>query len=150
MNPAAGFVPSPATTCIAECVDDAGRPVPDGTASARVLVTSLHNLTRPLIRYELTDRFIPAAASAGGFLRASVEGRNDDIFRYGATSVHPPRWPRHCCAPRRCASTRSARRRRDLRRQLRSIPFGDPMDPGYRRLKYIRYADLCRPRHKSA
>jgi group II intron reverse transcriptase/maturase len=30
---------------------------------------------------------------------------------------------------------------RDLRRQLRSIPFGDPMDPGYRRLKYIRYAD---------
>jgi group II intron reverse transcriptase/maturase len=30
---------------------------------------------------------------------------------------------------------------RDLRRQLRSIPFGDPVDPGYRRLKYIRYAD---------
>ncbi len=30
---------------------------------------------------------------------------------------------------------------RDLRRQLRSMPFGDPMDPGYRRLKYIRYAD---------
>jgi hypothetical protein len=24
------------------------------------------------------------------------------------------------------------------------------MDPGYRRLKYIRYADLCRGRHKSA
>ncbi len=30
---------------------------------------------------------------------------------------------------------------RDLRRQLRSTPFGDPMDPGYRRLRYIRYAD---------
>jgi hypothetical protein len=30
---------------------------------------------------------------------------------------------------------------RDLRRQLRSIPFGDPMDPGYRRLRYVRYAD---------
>lgn len=30
---------------------------------------------------------------------------------------------------------------RDLTRQLRSIPFRDPMDPGYRRLKYIRYAD---------
>ena len=75
-------------TCIAECVDDA-RPVPDGTASARVLVTNLHNLTQPLIRYELTDRFTPAGASAGGFLRASVEGRSDDIFRYGTTIVHP-------------------------------------------------------------
>ena len=76
-------------TCIAECVDDAGRPVPDGTASARVLVTNLHNLTQPLIRYELTDRFTPAGASADGFLRASVEGRSDDVFRYGATIVHP-------------------------------------------------------------
>jgi phenylacetate-coenzyme A ligase PaaK-like adenylate-forming protein len=76
-------------TCIAECVDDAGRRVPDGTASARVLVTNLHNLTQPLIRYELTDRFTPAGVSAGGFLRASVEGRAEDVFRYGATSVHP-------------------------------------------------------------
>jgi phenylacetate-CoA ligase len=76
-------------TCIAECVDDAGRPVPDGTASARVLVTNLHNLTQPLIRYELTDRFTPAGASTGGFLRASVEGRSDDVFRYGTTIVHP-------------------------------------------------------------
>src|SRR5205823_3373621 len=42
---------------------------------------------------------------------------------------------------------RSARRRgdraaaRDLRRQLRALPAGDPMDPGYRRLFYCRYAD---------
>ena len=76
-------------TCIAECVDDACRPVPDGTASARVLVTNLHNFTQPLIRYELTDHFTPAGPSAGGFLRASVEGRSDDVFRYGATIVHP-------------------------------------------------------------
>jgi phenylacetate-CoA ligase len=76
-------------TCIAECVDDAGCPVPDGTASARVLVTNLHNLTQPLIRYELTDRFTPAGVSPAGFLRAGVEGRADDVFRYGATSVHP-------------------------------------------------------------
>jgi len=76
-------------TCIAECVDEAGRPVPDGTASARVLVTNLHNLTQPLIRYELTDRFTPAGVSAGGCLRASVEGRAGDVFRYGTTTVHP-------------------------------------------------------------
>ena len=34
--------------------------------------------------------------------------------------------------------------------QLRTLPSVDPMDPGYRRLRYIRYADLCRGRHKSA
>ena len=76
-------------TCIAECTDDAGRPVPDGVASSKVLVTNLHNLTQPLIRYELTDRFTPAGTSDGGFLRASVEGRSDDLFRYAEASVHP-------------------------------------------------------------
>lgn len=30
---------------------------------------------------------------------------------------------------------------RELRRQLRRIPAGDPEDPGYRRLRYVRYAD---------
>jgi len=30
---------------------------------------------------------------------------------------------------------------RDLVRQLRALPYGDPMDPGYRRLFYCRYAD---------
>jgi phenylacetate-CoA ligase len=76
-------------TCIAECTDDAGQPVPDGVASSKVLITNLHNLTQPLIRYELTDRFTPAGTSEGGFLRASVEGRSDDLFRYAGASVHP-------------------------------------------------------------
>ena len=30
---------------------------------------------------------------------------------------------------------------RDLKRQLRALPSKDPMDPGYRRLRYCRYAD---------
>ncbi len=76
-------------TCIAECADEEGRPVPDGVPSARVLVTNLHNLTQPMIRYDLTDRFTPAGTSAGGALRASVEGRTDDVFRYPEASVHP-------------------------------------------------------------
>ena len=42
---------------------------------------------------------------------------------------------------------RNARRRgdrassRELGKRLRGLPSRDPMDPGYRRLKYIRYAD---------
>jgi phenylacetate-CoA ligase len=76
-------------TCIAECADDQGNPVPDGTASSKVLVTNLHNLTQPLIRYELTDRFTPARPTDGGLLRAGVDGRADDLFRYATASVHP-------------------------------------------------------------
>jgi phenylacetate-CoA ligase len=76
-------------TCLAECVDDQGQPVPDGMPSAKVLVTNLHNLTQPMIRYELTDRFTPAGTSPGGALRAGVEGRADDVFRYPVASVHP-------------------------------------------------------------
>jgi hypothetical protein len=30
---------------------------------------------------------------------------------------------------------------RTLRKQQRSLPAGDPLDPGYRRLRYVRYAD---------
>ncbi len=76
-------------TCLAECADDDGQPVPDGVASSKVLVTNLHNLTQPMIRYELTDRFTPAGTSEGGALRAGVEGRSDDLFRYAGSSVHP-------------------------------------------------------------
>jgi phenylacetate-CoA ligase len=43
--------------CLAELTDAAGRPVPAGTPSAKVLITKLHNLTQPLIRYELADSF---------------------------------------------------------------------------------------------
>jgi len=30
---------------------------------------------------------------------------------------------------------------RDLARKLRMLPRSDPVDPGYRRLRYLRYAD---------
>ncbi len=30
---------------------------------------------------------------------------------------------------------------RQLRKRLRGLPSGDPQDPGYRRLRYVRYAD---------
>jgi hypothetical protein len=31
-----------------------------------------------------------------------------------------------------------------------NLPSRDPRDPGFRPLRYVRYADLCRARHKSA
>jgi phenylacetate-CoA ligase len=76
--------------CLAELVDDDDNPVPAGVSSAKVLVTNLHNLTQPLIRYELTDRFTrPPATPATGWLRASIDGRADDVFLYGGLAVHP-------------------------------------------------------------
>jgi len=39
---------------------------------------------------------------------------------------------------------------RSLTKRLHRLPSQDPNDPGYRRLRYVRYADLCRVRHKSA
>jgi phenylacetate-CoA ligase len=96
-------------TCLAECADDAGQPVPDGVASSKVLITNLHNLTQPLIRYELTDRFTPAGTSDGGLLRASVEGRSDDLFRYAGASVHPFVLGAALLRPRPCVNSGSAR-----------------------------------------
>lgn len=75
--------------CLAELVDGDDKPVPPGTPSAKVLLTNLHNLTQPLIRYELTDQFTAAAASPASWLRASVRGRADEAFQYGGVSVHP-------------------------------------------------------------
>jgi phenylacetate-CoA ligase len=75
---------------IVEPVDAANRPVPAGTPSDKVLVTNLHNLTLPLIRFEVTDRFVAENAALGqGFLRATVAGRTDEVLRYGDVEIHP-------------------------------------------------------------
>jgi phenylacetate-CoA ligase len=77
-------------TCIAELVDEDDQPVLDGTPSAKVLLTNLYNHTQPLIRYELTDRFTRHPADPGsGYLRATIDGRADDAFRYGTIAVDP-------------------------------------------------------------
>lgn len=76
--------------CIVELVDADDRPVPPGTPSDAVLVTVLENRLQPLIRYRLTDTFVEQPRTAAhGYLRAQVEGRSDDVLRFGAVSVHP-------------------------------------------------------------
>ncbi len=75
--------------CIVELVNERNRPVADGVASARVLLTNLHNDTQPLIRYELTDHFIRHPAPSDPYLCATVQGRADDVFHYGSVAVDP-------------------------------------------------------------
>jgi phenylacetate-CoA ligase len=77
-------------SCIVELVDAGNRPVPPGIAAAKVLVTNLFNDLQPLIRYELNDSFTRQPdAAAHGHLRVAVQGRADDILRYGPAEIHP-------------------------------------------------------------
>ena len=55
-----------------------------------MLVTNLVNHVQPLIRYELTDRFQQVPGEwPDGYLRATVEGRNDEPLRWDTVEVHP-------------------------------------------------------------
>jgi phenylacetate-CoA ligase len=76
--------------CIIELVDEWNRPVAPGERSAKVLVTNLSNHVQPLIRYAMGDGFVrqPDVATSG-HMRATVEGRSDDLLRYGDVDVHP-------------------------------------------------------------
>ncbi len=76
--------------CIVELVDDRGCHVAPGVPSTRVLITNLTNRLQPLIRYEVTDSFVRLPDSPEhGYLRATVDGRADDAFDYGAVRIHP-------------------------------------------------------------
>ena len=89
-DPGGAVISFASDMCITELVGDDNQPVPDGTPSAKVLLTNLYNHTQPLIRYELTDRFTRHPGDPGsGQLRATVEGRADDTFRYGTIAVDP-------------------------------------------------------------
>jgi phenylacetate-CoA ligase len=89
-DPGGAVISFASDMCITELVGDDNQPVPDGTPSAKVLLTNLYNHTQPLIRYELTDRFTRHPADPGrGHLRATVEGRADDTFRYADITIDP-------------------------------------------------------------
>jgi group II intron reverse transcriptase/maturase len=65
------------------------------------------------------------------------------IPRYtrGARRKPNPEYARIASRLRRARQHGDRAAARDLGKQLRTLPRDDPMDPGYRRLKYIRYAD---------
>jgi phenylacetate-coenzyme A ligase PaaK-like adenylate-forming protein len=76
--------------CIVEFVDHDDRPVPPGTPSARVLITNLYNRVQPLIRYQLNDCFTRQGDSPDhGHVRATVDGRADEVLHYGEVDIHP-------------------------------------------------------------
>jgi putative adenylate-forming enzyme len=83
---------------IVEIVDDHNRLVPPGEVGAKLLVTVLFSRTQPLIRYEMSDRLSPSAATCPCGrtfgLVGGVEGRMEDLLTLpratgGTISIHP-------------------------------------------------------------
>ncbi len=77
---------------ILEAIDEAMRPVSDGTLSATVLLTVLANDVQPLIRYELGDRlrFLTDPCPCGSPFRSfQVEGREATLVRVGEVTLSP-------------------------------------------------------------
>jgi len=83
--------------CILEAVDEEGRPVPDGQAGSKLLVTNLYNRLQPIIRYEVSDLVTleGGPCPCGVSLRriVALDGRSDDILELpgltGTVRVHP-------------------------------------------------------------
>ena len=77
---------------ILEAVDEAMRPVPDGTLSASALLTVLANDVQPFIRYDLGDcvRFYTDPCPCGSPFRSfQVEGRVATLIRVGEVTLSP-------------------------------------------------------------
>jgi phenylacetate-coenzyme A ligase PaaK-like adenylate-forming protein len=74
--------------CVVELVDADNRPTPVGEESTKILVTHLVNRVQPLIRYEMEDRFVQRGL-AGGYLCATVVGRDEPLLRFDEVTVHP-------------------------------------------------------------
>ena len=77
---------------ILEAVDEAMRPVPDGTRSASVLLTVLANDVQPFVRYDLGDclRFHADPCPCGSPFRSfQVEGREATLVRVEGVTLSP-------------------------------------------------------------
>ena len=77
---------------ILEAVDEAMRPVPDGTTSATALLTVLANDVQPFIRYDVGDclRFYTDPCPCGSPFRSfEVEGREATLLHVGGVTLSP-------------------------------------------------------------
>jgi group II intron reverse transcriptase/maturase len=92
--------------------------VPQGGVASPVLSSIYLNKLDEFVERELIPRYTRGASRA----------RNPEYMRIRSRRINARRRGDRATA-------------RDLTRQMRTLPSVDPMDPGYRRLRYIRYAD---------
>ena len=92
--------------------------VPQGGVASPVLSNIYLNKLDEFVERELIPRYTRGASRARNLEYMRIRSRRDNARRRGDRAAA-----------------------RDLARQMRTLPSVDPMDPGYRRLRYIRYAD---------
>ena len=83
----------PDDSVVLEVVDATGKPVPDGTQGAKILLTVLYYKTQPLIRYEISDCMTVTKEVCGcGCAHSRItnlSGRSTTSFTYpNGTAVH--------------------------------------------------------------
>jgi group II intron reverse transcriptase/maturase len=92
--------------------------VPQGGQVSPVLSNIYLNKLDEFVERDLIPRYTRGASRARNLGYMRIRARRDSARRRGDRAAA-----------------------RDLTRQMRTLPSIDPMDPGYRRLRYIRYAD---------
>jgi len=92
--------------------------VPQGGQVSPVLSNIYLNKLDEFVERDLIPRYTRGASRARNLGYMRIRARRDSARRRGDQAAA-----------------------RDLTRQMRTLPSIDPMDPGYRRLRYIRYAD---------
>jgi group II intron reverse transcriptase/maturase len=92
--------------------------VPQGGQVSPVLSNIYLNKLDEFVERDLIPRYTRGASRARNLGYMRIRARRDSARRRGDRAAA---W--------------------DLTRQMRTLPSIDPMDPGYRRLRYIRYAD---------
>ena len=92
--------------------------VPQGGVASPVLSNIYLNKLDEFVKRDLIPRYTRGASRARNPEYMRMRSRRDSARRRGNQAAA-----------------------RDLTRQIRTLPSVNPMDPGYRRLRYIRYAD---------
>ena len=115
---------------ILEAVDEAMRPVPDGTVSATVLLTVLANEVQPFIRYDLGDcvRYHKDACPCGSPFRSfEVEGRQATLVRVGEVALSPLVFDLEHDQAQRIQLVQISERDFEVRIQLADAPAAEPV-----------------------
>jgi hypothetical protein len=95
----------------------------------------------------LQDRLHPASGDGGSTDSPIGTATTGTTGTWPGDRRHQPIVDNQIARARRHGDRQAVR---TLVQRRRRLPSQDPNDPDYRRLRYVRYADLCRARHKSA
>jgi group II intron reverse transcriptase/maturase len=142
---------------IAQCFDDLDHEVLLGILGERIHDNRFLRLLRNMLRagyledweWNATLSGAPQGGVASPILSNIYLDRLDKFvetvlipeYTRGDSRARNPAYQEVINAIKRARRSGDRATLRQLRKQLRDLPWGDPCDPGFRRLRYVRYAD---------